>query len=359
MAFALSWVPRPPFSATEARELVVHNGKLYCATGQWHILAGAHPGPQIIRLDSPGGAWTVEATFASDTIAVSCLSEIHFPTANLTTLVCGFFGRAYVGVRNDGWSLTRVGGGGQIRSFAAHKDNRTGVNMAFAGQDEGIFAGVYDTTLPGEIMWATTPELDISGFPPMQGGHPERVMSMAEIGSTLYATVGQRLYRRNDGHPSSWTKVWENLLPGSSQSGLRGLTAFNGDLWLCVEGTESRVVKIDPATYEATTALDLSGGNDFYIIGAYNDMCVTDVGGSPLLMFGVDAGAASPAHFWRLYQGAWARVTLPQFTATPMRSCRTICTYGGDVYYGGFDCYNDRATNTAWIVKSTLADAVA
>lgn len=359
MAFTLSWAPRPPFSATEARELCpTHDGKLMCGTGQWHVITGSHPGPQIIRLDSPGAAWAVEETFDPDTIAVACLTELHFPTANLTTLVCGFFGRSYVGVKNGGWNLTRVGEGGQIRSFAAHVDNRTGVHMAFAGQDEGIFSGIYDATLPGEIMWTQAPELNISGFPKMEGGHPERVMSFAEVNGTLFATVGQRLYRRNDGHPSSWTEVWHNPLPGVSQSGLRGLTPFLGDLWACVEGTESRIIKVDPGTYEVTTQFDLSGDRDYYIIGAYNNMCVTELNSSPLLLCGIDAGADSPAHFVSLYRGIWRKITIPQLVSHPMRSCRSICVYGGEVYYSGYDCYSDREENTAWIVKSTLEDAV-
>jgi hypothetical protein len=336
------------------------NGALFCGTGNWHNNISGQ-GPQIIRLNSPGGNWEIEQTFDPDTIAVACLHEIHFPTANINTLVCGFFGRAYVGIKNNGWNLTRVGEGGQIRSFAAHIDNRTGVNMAFAGQNEGIFSGVYDAVLPGEIQWTVVPELNIKGLPLMAGGHPERVMSFAEVNGVLHATVGQRLYRRNDGHPSSWTEVWKNPIPGISQSGLRGLTSINGNLWACVEGTQSRIIKFAPGTYEAFTEFDLSGPQNFYIIGAYNNMCVASLNGSQVILCGIDAGADAPAHYVCLYQGNWRRIAIPTLAPKPMRSCRTIILSpfnNTDVYYGGFDCYKDREHDTAWIVRSTLQDAV-
>jgi hypothetical protein len=230
--------------------------------------------------------------------------------------------------------------------------------MAFAGQDDGIYSGVYDAVLPGEIQWATTPELNISRFPEMVGGHPERVMSMAEANGELFATVGQKIYRRNDGHPSSWTEVWNNPIPGKSQSGLRGMTNVNGNLWVAVEGTRSRIVRVDPTTYNATQELDISGQHQHYLIAAYNNMCLTELNGSPMLLIGIDGGPDRPAHYLSLYQGVWRKCTIPSLAPKPMRACRTICIYNGEVYYGGYDCYQNREDDTAWIVKSTIADAL-
>jgi hypothetical protein len=124
MAFALSFKPHGSFSATEARTLIVHKGSLFCGTGQWCAI-NKGVGPQMIRQDSSGGEWRLEQTFSPqppgdvNRIAISCVSELHFPTANLTTLVCGFFGGSAVAVKNAAgqWRVTRVGDGrGEIHA---------------------------------------------------------------------------------------------------------------------------------------------------------------------------------------------------------------------------------------------------
>jgi hypothetical protein len=363
MTFSLSYTPQPPLSATETRALVPHKGSLYAATGQWQETSPITP-PQIIRLDEARGNWQLEVEFPIDPvnrIAVACLEELHFPTANLTTLVCGFFGGSAVGVKNKQgqWIVTRIGNGtGQIRSFIAHKDNITSVDMAFAGSNQGIFSGVYDTVFPGEIQWASTPELDISGFPPMAGGHPERVMSFAELNGVLYATIGQRIFRRNDGGHSSWTSMWTNPLPGISQSGLRGMTPVNGNLWVGVEGTEGRIVSIDPGTGESTTKIDISGPRHYYVIVAYNDMCILPGGA---LLAGLDGRETGPAHYLVLNNGVWSEFAIPPVAPNPMVSCRTICAspFGdGNVYFGGYDCNNKPAINTAWVAVSPISGAL-
>jgi hypothetical protein len=360
MSFQLSWKPHSGVSATETRTLVTHKGSLYGGLGQW-CNDGPRMGPQIIRLDSASGGWQLEATFPIDPvnrIAISCMTELHFPTANLTTLVCGFFGGSAVGVRNAAgqWSVTPIGNRrGQIRSFIAHKDSVTNVDMAFAGSDQGIFSGVYDTVLPGEIMWTQAPELDISNFPPMAGGHPERVMSMAELRGVLYATVGQRIYRRNDGGHSSWTKIFDNPLPGQSQSGLRGLTAINNNLWFGVEGTQCRIVSLDVTTGHSQTEVDISGPSNYYQIVAYNDILETQISGQTALLAGLDGSALSPAKYLTFHNGIWTKCDIPSLVSHPMRSVRTIVGSpfaSSDVYFGGYDCNSDRSSNTAWVAAA-------
>ena len=363
MTFSLSFTPRPPFSATEARALVAHKGALYCATGQW-CETDPISGPQIIRLDSPGGTWQLEVEFPLspvNRIAVSTLNEIHFPTAQQTTLVCGFFGGSAVGVRNAPglWSVTRIGNGtGQIRSFIAHADSVTGVDMAFAGSDQGIFSGVYDTELPGTIMWTSTPELDTSGFPPMARDHPQRVMSFAELRGVLYATIGQDIWQRHDGGHSTWRKVWPNPLPGISQSGLRGMTPVNGNLWVGVEGTEGRIASVDATSWESQTEVDLSGKRHYYIIVAYNDMLVLPSGA---VLAGLDGRLDWPAHYVVLNNGAWTKTQIPPVAPKPMTACRSICPSpfnSTDLYFAGFDCNGKLARNTAWVAVSPIDGAV-
>jgi hypothetical protein len=359
VAFTLSYTPRTPFAATEARTLITHKGSLYCGTGLWRDADKPSPGPQIIRLDSVGGNWQLEQAFPPppvNRIAIACLAEIYFPVANQTTLVCGFFGGSAVGVKTTGgWTVTPIGNHrGQIRSFISHVDNVTGVDMAFAGADEGIFSGVYDVVLPGTIQWATTPELDISGFPVMYRNHPERVMSFAELRGVLYATVGQKIFRRDDGHPSSWTHVWTNPQPGLSNSGLRGMTAINGNLWVCPEGTECRVVSVDATTWQSQTEYDISQGK-YYQIAAYNDICTTNFNGSPMILIGLDGAPGTQAKYITYYQGTWSRFDLPPISPHPMVSVRTICSSPfntNDIYFGGYDC-NDLLTepNRAWVAR--------
>jgi hypothetical protein len=338
---------------------VAHNGSLYCGTGQW-CNDGPASGPQIIRLDSEGGGWKLEQAFPIDPvnrIAVACMSEIFFPTANLKTLICGFFGGSAVGLKTaSGWAVTPIGDRrGQIRSFAAHMDSVTRVNMAFAGADSGIYSGVYDVILPGQIQWSATPELDISGFPPMFDGHPERVMSMAELRGVLYATVGQRIYRRHDGGHSSWARIWDNPLPGKSKSGIRGLTPIDNDLWFGVEGTQSRIVRFDTTTDTAFTEFDISGPHEIYAIPCYNDIAqVTAADGTPALLIGLDGAETSPAKYISFNKGLWARHDLPALLDHPMVSTRAILTSpfnSGEIYFAGYDCNSKRSRDTAWIVK--------
>ena len=362
MTFTLSWTPPPP--ATEMRALIRHNGKLYGGTGNW-LSTGFAAGPSIIRLDAPNTPWALEQFFPIapvNRIAVACLNEIHFPTARLTTLICGFFGGSAVGLKTStgAWVVTPIGNRrGQIRSFTAHVDSVSHVDLAFAGSDQGIFSGVYDTALPGEIMWASTPELDISGFPPLARGHSQRVMSFAELRGVLYATIGQDIWERLDRAPAAWRKVWSNPYPGVSQSGLRGMTPVNGDLWVGVEGTNGRIVSVNATTWASTTEIDLSGPHHFYVIVAYNDMCILPNG---VLLAGLDGAATSPAHYVVLNNGVWSRFALPPLAPSPMRSVRTICPSpfnSSEIYFGGFDCNGGPADNTAWVVNGLITDAVA
>lgn len=149
----------------------------------------------------------------------------------------------------------------QVRSFGSHKDNVTGVDMAFAGENpRGIYNGVLNSN--GTIAWSTNPEpmTDCPGLsPPLYvedctnvvypgNGHANaqwpsgvalpsnlavRVMGLTEATNAsgvknLYALIGMQIWRRVDGVNPTWTLFWE--LPGadmpvSSASGLRGLTA--------------------------------------------------------------------------------------------------------------------------------------
>src|SRR2546429_7959951 len=119
------------------------------------------------------------------------------------------------------------------------------------------------------------------------------VSTFAEATGRLYAAVGQQICERVDGPTPQWRLIYTNPRPGHSETGLRGLTAIPGGsggeaLLAAVEGSEARLVRVDPASGSEATELDL---RDFLgrawgmrvnsPIAAYNDM--TKVGDALLL----------------------------------------------------------------------------
>src|SRR5439155_23123960 len=89
-----------------------------------------------------------------------------------------------------------------------------------------------------------------------------RVSSFAEANGRLYAAVGQQIFERVDGAAPQWRLIYTNPRPGHSETGLRGLTAIPGNvggeaLLVAVEGSEARLVRVDPASGGEATELDL------------------------------------------------------------------------------------------------------
>ncbi len=301
----------------------------------------------------------------------------------------------------------------QVRSFGSHRDRVTGIDYVFAGHDpHGVFTGVYDPTVPGRIRWSQTAEFDISTisvaeFPGMEGRL--RVTSFAECNDRLYATVGQQIYERTDGQAPNWRLIYTNSSPGRSQSGLRGLTAVpspdgHGQVLLAaVEGTEPRIVRIDPRDGSETTDLDLHdflgkawGMEAGYMIAAYNDMAeVRDGHGDDVFLIGLEAfiprsSQVAPGHRMfdigkgQLEGNAWylirsldgtydlrripagpgqPTVSIPGRPGQPMVATRSIVAspFPADsdaIYFAGFDANKAPAHNTAWVVRSTIEAAI-
>src|SRR5947208_5276976 len=310
---------------TEMRLLVAHGGRLYGGNGYWEDRPGAEgpQGAQILVLDSPGGRWRVDHAFEERLpsghprdLAVGALAEANFatdragqplarPTRLLLASTWDLTGAARVFSRDDAsgsWTAVTLSADWpapdflpQIRSFASHRDRVTGIDLVFAGHTRGIFSGSYDADAPGRIRWGTSPELDASAVSTAFSGLAGRlrVSSFAEANGRLYAAVGQQIFERVDGATPQWRLIYTNPRPGHSETGLRGLTAILGStggeaLLAAVEGSEARLVRVDPASGGEATELDL---RDFLgrawgmrvnsPIAAYNDM--TKVGGSMLL----------------------------------------------------------------------------
>ncbi len=421
---------------TEMRILAAHAGKLYAGNGYWEDRPGPEgpQGAEILVLDRPDGQWRADHVFeermpngSARNLAVSVLGEVAFatdakgerlapPVSMLIAATWDLTGEARVFTRDDAtgaWTpatLVRdhwVPGNPQlpqVRSFGAHRDRVTGVDYVFAGQDpHGVFRGAYDPAVPGRIRWSKTPELEIStisvaAFPGLEGRL--RISSFAECEGRLYAAVGQQIYERIDGVEPHWRLIYTNPRPGRSETGLRGLTAVFDPaagrqvLIAAVEGSEARIVRVDPHDGGEATDLDLKdflgkawGMRVGYVIAAYNDMApVHDPRAQEALLIGVEAfippgSSLAEGHsvvdvgYGRLESAAWylirqptghydlRRISLPPDQPTAMVATRSILASpfpqdGGAVYFAGYDANKAPAHNTAWIVRSTIAAAI-
>ncbi len=419
---------------TELRILTAYRGKLYAGNGYWEDRPGPEgsQGAQILVLDDPRGRWRTEHVFdermpsgRGREFAMSALTGIAFetdgsggrlpePVSMLIASPWDLTGAVRVYSRDDvtgAWTGATLETGQprrdflpQLRSFAGHRDGRSGIDRVFAGTDPGgIFSGVYDAAMPGRISWRPTPELDIStiatgSFSGLTGRL--RISSFSECNGKLYAAIGQQIYERRDGETRVWTLVYTNPRPGHSETGLRGLTTIPNpsgrgeSLLAAVEGNAPRIVRVDPATGAETTELDLQtflgrawGMRVGYVIAAYNDMTkIPDPKGGDLVLFGLEAfipPGTSPAlghsfvdvGYGRVESGAWyvvrhsdGRYELHQITASlPEKShglvaTRTIAASPfpedrGAIYFGGYDANKAPTHNSAWIIRASAAAA--
>ena len=173
------------------------------------------------------------------------------------------------------WSRIRIPGhenappGSQVRSFALHKDQITGVDVVFAGASNAIFTGRYNRTQKS-IVWNPQPEWQGEvGRPSAKG----RVSSFAECNGKLYAAVHGVIYERLDGPSPEWKKIFETTIQDANDpavTGLRGLTSIRNNsgpgevLLASVEDLPARIYRIDPheiaasGLYGATLELDVS-----------------------------------------------------------------------------------------------------
>jgi len=290
----------------------------------------------------------------------------------------------------------------QVRSFGRHRDRVTGIDRVFAGQDpRGVFSGTYDPTISGRIRWSAASELELSSVSSAgisgRNGYL-RVSSFAECNGQLYTAVGQHIYERTDGAEPHWRLVYTNAYPGHSETGLRGLTAIpdpsgHGEVLLAaVEGSAARIVRVNPRDGSEATELDLPdflrqhwGMSASYVIAGYNNMAkVRDPAGGEALLIGIEAFVPAQAQiaaghdlvsvgYGRLEAGGWYLVRrsnghydLRQITAGPGRALvatRSIqaSPFPQDrdaVYFAGYDANKVPAHDTAWIMRSTTAEAI-
>ena len=187
--FDVSFAANGALGGTEIRNLVAHDGKLYAVNGYWKDAPGwsTTPGPQILVLDGPGKQWRLDHEFEERIprghrrhIAVSALQQVTFgtdargisltrPVSILLASTWDITARRVIFARDDRtgqWFGSTIaqdtpsrGFLPQVRTFGMHRDRRAGVDLAFAGDTAGIFAGAFDSTVPCRVRWSTTPEL--------------------------------------------------------------------------------------------------------------------------------------------------------------------------------------------------------
>ncbi len=309
------------FGGTELRAIVTLGGKLYAANDYWQDSQTnnpALPGPQIYRLDDPGGQWQVEYELPKTTLrrrdvrefqAFSNLAKVSFtkdkdgttivPAADL--LVAGAFSRGtridvFLRSPSGHWSYDPIPPqaylpkGAQIRPFAIHTDAVTGAQMIFAGSGDVIFSGKYDAQAQ-TIEWNAT--ADWIGPSPgknniqSRGG---RITSLTDCDGKLYA-AGNVIYEREDGQQPKWKSIF-TLPRGEDAGNVRGFSGLTcaqdpsgrPALFASFQGKASAdIVRIDLSANGAKGTVELkvpellSRALDTEVttaIVAYNDMTV-------------------------------------------------------------------------------------
>lgn len=422
-------------SATEVRSLVVYQDRLFAGAGIWMEPDTAdplQPGPMVLVLDRPvsqGGRWLADLVLTERIEApghkldgshrffnISAMKAVEFTTdasgnaleAPVPLLVFSVWDHwdateVFVRDASGNWNRTTVIPPSDppdlsgtcrrhIRSFVLHRDGATGVDMLFAGTngkaccESRIYAGVYDVSVPGRIRWHESPE------PFEDPPNPDdRVLSMAEANSKLYATVCGKLYERQDGDTPTWKLVFkhkDDFCPaGPGESGYRGTTAIPGDtgeiLMMAMEGWSPHVGRIDPlADFAFVQELDTRkylrdewSTLVTYVIAAYNDITpfrMTD--GNTVLLLGLEASTPLALGTWNSWApGAWYFVryndadyelrqiqdfTLPNTPKLVATRTLVASPFNGEqgrvIYAGGFDANRETCHDTGWLYRGEL-----
>jgi len=415
---------------SEVMHLVGHQGKLFASVGYWedsrNILYGGKDKKtawaQILRLDKPGGNWEVDLELGPMYVRPEILKSVTFTTdgqgktlkepVNLL-IACAYTVTAQamettMFTRNDDtgkWVKSVVYSGAKqadgenrsVRAICIHRDKVTGVDRIFMSLGKlGIFSGVYDATLPGQVRWESTSE---------SGPVEVRPLSIINSNGDLFFSAGRKVYRRNDGASPSYTVVQDmsDLYPNVAfqpTGGIRGLTSIpslggKGEslIFLMSEGTNARgaIYRLDPTSgglYTRTreVCLDdlmssyLSGNPVTYVLGAYNfffpvidpatRQLVHLVGfmarikgqNFPMVRGGFYAGGMYAIRdkkgIYRLKEvngrstpSKPPLVAVRTFAQSPFPSCDTL-------YFSGNDGNFQPALNRAWIFSTSLTNAL-
>jgi len=304
---------------SEVLHLIGHAGKLYAAVGYWMDPRNPWYGgstangawAQILRLDSPDGAWQVDLDMPRH-LRAEVLRSVTFrtdgsgralPDPVTLLLAAAYEGNGEPGInlftRDDatgGWTESRIipgtpgmrGETNSVRALRVHRDAVTGVDRLFvtAGR-HGVYSGTYDPSLPGRVRWDAEPEL---------GPLPVRPLAMTEANGALLMPADRTIYQRTDGPHPAWRAIYSVEDPGhgatqSPVGGIRGLTAIPGPsgpgqsllfVWAPDGHSRGGVMRLDPEgggryrqVEEAAIAPLVArtlGTRVPFVLAAYNDI---------------------------------------------------------------------------------------
>jgi len=404
---------------TETMHLEAHQGKLFAGISFTRELGRGATSSQVIVLEEPDGNWQLERDFGAGTSRVGALRSVTFttddqgkPISPVSLLLAGT-NRSKLGqdkaklevhVRDDAtgeWvsrelgSFTR-GRQGILRAFGFHRDNKTGVDLVFAGAGPapmGIFTGVYSVNTPGNIRWSHKPELEFPGRP------ARRFLKFTECNGKLYAATETAIYERQDGEQPTWRQVYERYLArpeingrGGGPEPIRGLSPIpnpDGTGEVLIFAWNGTVRRLDPFNnFQETIEIDLVEWLSQklalevkFVQAAFNDIPIIDHPdtGTKMGLIGIEVWYEENALQTKLrpHFDGWSRKALylerrqtgqqitytlqqiedPQYPYELLGAVRTfsLSPFAVDndraIYAGGFNPHRTPMRNTAWIYR--------
>ena len=292
-----------------------------------------------------------------------------------------------------------------VRAMLVHRDKVTGIDRLFVSAGVlGVFSGVYDPASPGKIRWDPRSET---------GPVPVRPLAIIQANGDLVYSADRAVFRRIDGPAPHYEKIHDlsDLRASAAHSpagGIRGMTAIANPpgtgqsiVFVWAPDTRSRgcIIRLDPAAtggYErreeicldkvVSQYLDADGSTVPFVLAAYNRfLAVTDpstgatghlVGAEawiPGKQFpnvqqngngGYYAGALyairdDAAHYRLGEVNGSIGAAAPPLVATRAYALSPFAEDRGQVvYFGGYDCNFKPGSDTAWIFRTSLANAL-
>jgi hypothetical protein len=291
-----------------------------------------------------------------------------------------------------------------VRALRVHRDKVTGVDRLFVSVGVfGIFSGIYDPAMLGKIRWDARSE---------SGPVAMRPLAIIEANGALLFSSDRAVYRRVDGLQPRYEPVVQidDAGGGSTFSpvgGIRGMTAIANPagagqslllVWAPGKQSRSCVLRFDPSASGAYTRADeicldtlvrqyLSGTPAPYVLAGYNELLsvkdpVTNeiknlIGMSEWVSGNRVRTTQSKTNNGGFYAGALYAVrdaagryrmhevngpinaSNPELVATRTYTASPFPQDDGRVvYFGGYDCNYMPAPDTAWIFRTSLANAL-
>lgn len=297
----------------------------------------------------------------------------------------------------------KQGSGISVRAMLIHRDTATGVDRLFISIGElGIFSGAYDPTVPGKIRWDAKSET---------GPLATRPLAVIEANGSLLFSTGKSIFRRIDGKKPKYTLVYD---PGDLFSdkidtdvgGIRGLTPIpnptgSGQSLLFVWAPDSYskgcVMRLDPDGKGSYTRIQevyldklisqyLDDIPVYFVLAGYNNFLpVKDpatqetnylvgieawIPGGRLAITQRKQGGGFYARALYVIRDSKGRYRISEVNGRisssnpPLVStrCYALSPFEADngkvIYFGGYDCNFVLCSNTAWIFRTDLANAL-